>query len=222
MSARDAILGRVRRSLGVSGTDTARRAAVADRLARSPVGVIPARGQLPHEEGVALFIRMAKLAHSTVLRLPPAQAPAAVAEALARAGVPLTVKTGTDPRLAALPWDSTPLEVRRGKPSPDDLAAVSFAESGIAETGTLVLLSGPDNPTLLSFLTVIHVIVVEAATIVGDPETAMATVQRLFGKGRMPRAVHFITGPSRSGDIEQTMYLGAHGPRSLIVLVLDR
>ncbi len=65
MSARDNILGRVRRSLGVSGDDAARRAAVANRLAEAKSGLIPARGQLPREERIEIF---AKYARNTVRR----------------------------------------------------------------------------------------------------------------------------------------------------------
>ncbi len=60
---------------------------------------------------------------------------------------------------------------------------------------------------------------VRAGQVVGAYEDGW---DRLRAAGRMPRAVNFVTGPSRSGDIEQTLHLGAHGPRQLhIVLVED-
>ena len=221
MSARDAVLGRVRRALGVSGADPARRAAVADRLARAPRGVIPARGQLPPDEQLTLFLLMAERAYATVRRVRADEIPGAIVDFLAEQRIPPVVRMGTDPRLAAIDWEGSGLEVLVGRPSPDDLATVSHAESGIAETGTLLLTSGPANPTLLGFLARAHTIVVDAGAIVGDPETALERLQRTRGKGPPPRNVTFVTGPSRSGDIEQTMYLGAHGPQSLLVLVVD-
>lgn len=220
MSAHDAILARVRRSLGVGGADPVRRAAVGERLARSPRGVVPARGRVPPEDRVKLFTRMAKLAHAAVEERTIDEVPTAIADFLARHGLPAAVRMGADPRLAAIRWTGPPLEVRLGQPAADDLATVSHAEVGIAETGTLVLVSGPQNPTLLSFLSNAHIILIEADRIVGDAETAIAAVRSTLGEGSTPRTINFITGPSRSGDIEQTMQLGAHGPRSLLTLII--
>lgn len=221
MSAREAILARIRRSLGVSGADLERQAHVRERLASSPRGVIPIRSQVPEHERIALFVRMAQDAHAVVRQVQPGEIPQIVGDFLDSQDVPRSVRMGSDPRLAAIPWGPL-LEVHAGTPSPDDLASVSHAEAGIAETGTVVILSGPENPTLLNFLPLIHIVVVKAADVVGDAETAMAEVRRHLAGGPAPRAITFITGPSRSGDIDQTMYLGAHGPRGLLVLVVAR
>ncbi|MFX8828968.1 LUD domain-containing protein, partial [Acinetobacter baumannii] len=78
----------------------------------------------------------------------------------------------------------------------------------VAESGTLVLTSGRDNPTTLNFLPEYHVVVVEASDIAGDYETIWNRVRAAYGKGTMPRTVNMVTGPSRSGDIEQTLLLG--------------
>jgi L-lactate dehydrogenase complex protein LldG len=66
------------------------------------------------------------------------------------------------------------------------------------------------------------VVVLDAADLAGDMESVFARLREKFGEGVMPRAVNLITGPSRSADIEQTLILGAHGPRRLHVIVLDR
>ncbi len=84
----------------------------------------------------------------------------------------------------------------------------------------LVLTSGPDNPTTLNFLPDVHVVVVDAADVASDFETAMARLRERYGVGDLPRTVNLITGPSRSADIEQTLMLGAHGPRKLHVIVV--
>jgi L-lactate dehydrogenase complex protein LldG len=223
MNARDAILGRIRRSIGASGTDLPRRAAVADRLTRAPKGVVPARGQLPPEERVALFRQKAEAVHATTVRVPDYLAvPDAVADYLRGANLPQTVRMGDDPRLAAAPWSNRPqLTVHRGGPSAgSDLVCVSHADAGVAETGTLVLTSGPDNPTTLNFLPDVHVVVVAADDVAGDMEAVWDGIRARFGAGVMPRTVNMITGPSRSADIEQTLLLGAHGPRSLHVVVV--
>jgi L-lactate dehydrogenase complex protein LldG len=215
------MLGRIRRSLGVSGGDVERRATVADRLARAPRGIVPQRGNLEREDRIALFADKARSALADVHRVSRAEIPAAIARYLAERQLPAAITTGHDPRLAAVPWETSALDVRSGIASPDDMATVSHAEAGIAETGSLMLFSGADNPTLLNFLPIAHVVVVDPNDIIGDLETALDRLQRIFGKGRLPRLVNLVTGPSRSGDIEQTMYLGAHGPRDLLVLIAD-
>ena len=97
---------------------------------------------------------------------------------------------------------------------------MSHAFAAVAETGTLVLISGADNPTTLNFLPDVHIVVVDASDIAPDFETVMARLRERFGAGVMPRTVNMITGPSRSADIEQTLILGAHGPRKLHVIVV--
>ena len=84
----------------------------------------------------------------------------------------------------------------------------------------MALVSGPDNPTTLNFLPETHIVVVEAEKILGDYETFWQDLRAAYGAGAMPRTVNFITGPSRSADIEQTLLLGAHGPRALHILIV--
>lgn len=222
MPSRDAILARIRRSLGVSARDATRLAAVSGRLAAHPSGVIPARAQLAGEARIALFVARAEAVCATVTRLAGAEEiPQAVAASLAARNLPPAVRRGEDRRLAALSWDSAlALAVSVGPSGGEDLAAVSHADAGVAETGTLVLTSGPDNPSTLNFLPDHHIVVVAAADIVGDDESVWALMRDRFGEGQLPRTVDMITGPSRSADIEETLLLGAHGPRSLHILVV--
>jgi L-lactate dehydrogenase complex protein LldG len=65
-----------------------------------------------------------------------------------------------------------------------------------------------------------HIVVVNASDIAGDLETVLARVRKAHGKGSMPRTLNLVTGPSRSGDIEQKIILGAHGPRALHLIVV--
>ena len=183
---------------------------------------MPARGELPPRERVDLFARMVEAASGTTTRVgAAADIPAAVADLLRGLNLPLRVRHGDDPRLTALPWRNAPaLEVSRGPSDGHDLAAVSHAFAAVAETGTLVLTSGPDNPTTLNFLPDVHVVVVEAPAVAADFETVMEKLRERYGVGTLPRTVNMITGPSRSADIEQTLILGAHGPRKLHVIVV--
>ena len=222
MTARATLFASIRQSLGVTGDEPARRAAVADRLKQHPRGVIPARGQLPPQERVKLFAEMVEAAAGTAATLPSADdVPAAVAALLRRHNLPMQVRRGDDPRLAALPWDKErTLEVSTGASDGHQLVSVSHAFAGVAETGTLVMASGPDNPTTLNFLPDTHIVVVDAKDIAGDYETVWARVREKFGIEALPRAINLITGPSRSADIAQILILGAHGPRRLHVLIV--
>lgn len=221
MSARDTVLGKIRRSLHVERGDVGRRAIVIGRLEGAPRSVIPARGQLPAEERIALFTTMAEKVSATVQRVGfEDDLPVAVAEFLRSHNLPATVRMGDDPLLAGLPWERTQVEVKRGPSDGSDAVGLSHAAAGVAETGTLVLFSGADNPTTLNFLPETHIAVVRSDDIVGDYESVWDTVRARYGKGAMPRTVNLVTGPSRSADIEQTLLLGAHGPRRLHIVVV--
>jgi len=222
MTPRQLILATIRRSLAVTGTEATRGLEVATRVVRHPPGVVPERGQRLPAERLDLFARMVKAAAGTVERTgDPTDIPAAVAAFLRAHNLPLAIRRGDDPLLSSVPWQRAgTLEIRRGASDGNDLAAISHAFAAVAETGTLVLTSGPDNPTTLNFLPDVHIVVVSASDVVSDFETAMARLRGRFGAGVMPRAVNMITGPSRSADIEQTLILGAHGPRRLHVIVV--
>jgi len=222
MTARATLFASIRQSLGVTGDEPARRAAVADRLKQHPRGVIPARGQLAPKARVKLFAEMVEAAAGSAAILPNADdVPAAVAALLRRHNLPMQIRRGDDPRLAALPWgNERTLEVSAGASDGHQLVSVSHAFAGVAETGTLVMASGPDNPTTLNFLPDTHIIVVDANDIAGDYETVWARVRETFGIEALPRAINLITGPSRSADIAQILILGAHGPRRLHVLIV--
>jgi L-lactate dehydrogenase complex protein LldG len=98
---------------------------------------------------------------------------------------------------------------------------VSHAFGAVAETGTLVLASGADNPTTLNFLPDNHIVVVDANDVAADFESVFARLRARYGERQLPRVVNMITGPSRSADIQQTLILGAHGPRRLHVIICD-
>lgn len=222
MSGRDAILNHIRGSLKAAADDAARRQAVEARLASAPRGVIPERGQLPTIERVALFREMAIKANATVERLTNYGAvPEAVARYLRNKNLPSEIRMGGDDRLAAAPWAAqSTLTVKHGASDGNDMVGLSHAIGAVAETATLALAAGAENPTTLNFLPEHHIVVVNANDIAGDLETVWDKVRALYGKGIMPRVVNLVTGPSRSGDIEQTLLLGAHGPRALHILVV--
>ncbi len=220
MNARDAIFANIRRSLGVTGAEATRRFEVERRIAEAPAGVVPKRGQGDLPARIATFKAEAERSQASVAEVDSlADAPAEVARFLRDSNGPATVRMGADPRLDALPWGETAQEISSGPSDGHDVNAVSMALAGIAETGTLALVSGADNPTTLNFLPDNHIVVVRREDIVADYESAFARLRSVFGKGGAPRTLNLVTGPSRSADIEQTLLLGAHGPRRLHIVV---
>ena len=223
MSAKDNILARVRQSLKVPQDDSARKQIVAERLAKAPVGVIPDRAKLPHDEQIELFQAMAEKYSATVARLSSiTDVPGEVSAYLKARNLPAIVRMGADPLLGSANWEQEKtLEIRHGATDGNDLAGISHAFGAIAESGTLALVSGQNNPTTINFLPEYHLVVVKAQDVVGDMETIFARNRETYGKGTMPRTLNLVTGPSRSADIEQTLLLGAHGPRALHIMIVD-
>jgi L-lactate dehydrogenase complex protein LldG len=215
-SARAAVLGRLRQAR--AGDDGA-KARVEARLADPQPGLIPARAQLDAAGRVALFIAQAEAVQTDVVRVPHGELAQVVAHYLRRHNLPLSAVVAADPLLAAVDWASTLMELRQGRPVDADQVGITRAFAGIAETGTLMLLSDGDHPTMLAFLPETSVVVLPTARVLASYEDGLRQLRAEHGQ--LPRSVNLITGPSRSGDIEQTILLGAHGPRRLLVVLVD-
>jgi len=221
MNPRDAVFANIRRALGVAGDEAPRRFEVAARLAEAPPGVAPQRGQGDLDARLATFKAEAERAQATIEVVASLDdVPEAVARYLRDNNCPASLRMGADARLAAMPWGKTALEILHGASDGHDLNAAAFAFAGIAETGTLALVSGADNPTTLNFLPDNEIVILKKDEIVADFESVFAKLRATYGKGGAPRTVNFVTGPSRSADIEQTLLLGAHGPRRLHIVIV--
>ena len=122
-----------------------------------------------------------------------------------------------DPRLDAIPW-SNRLSVERRAGQGSDRVTVTGAYAAVAETGSVVLLSSAESPTTLNFLPYDHLVVLRESQIVAHIDGVWARMRK--DKRAMPRTVNFITGPSKTADVEQTIQEGAHGPRRLHVILL--
>jgi L-lactate dehydrogenase complex protein LldG len=219
--ARDQILGDIRARLGRGRLDAAAGAEVEERLAAHRRNLVPARAAaLDHAGQVALFVAEAEAVDATVAHVASAaDVPAAVADYLSRQNLSARLVMTPDPKLDAIPWEARPLlELRHGRAEDGDAAGVTGAFAAIAETGTLMLVSGAATPTRNNFLPDTHIVVLRAGEVVAAYEDGW---DRLRAAGAMPRTVNFITGPSRTGDIEQRLVLGAHGPRRLHIVLID-
>lgn len=221
MSAREDILSNIRRSLGVNGREAPRISAVQERIRAAPRGVMPLRGQVSGDERVALFRAEAERVAATVAEVArPQDIVSEAARYLREHNLPATLRMGADARFAELDWSETAIEVTHGPSKGDDLNGLSHAFGAIAETGTIAMTSGPGNPTTLNFLPDNHIVVLREADLMGDAESLWDRLRAAYGKAIAPRTVNLITGPSRSGDIEQQIVLGAHGPRRLHIIIL--
>lgn len=209
MSARDEILNRV-------------RAARRQPKPHPGAGPTPQRGQVSGEERKRLFTRMALQASATIDRAASrAEVPGLVKTYLSRHNLPAEARLAPDPRITELDWASQPLlSISVGGTDGSHPIAVTGAFAGVAETGTLALTSGAPSPTLLNFLPETHIVVVDAKDLAGTYEELWARLAKQYGDA-MPRTLNLVTGPSRSGDIEQTILMGAHGPKRLHIILVD-
>ena len=186
----------------------------------SEPALLPARAQGPGASLIQRFVEEAEAVATTVHRIASIEdIPDAVARYLADENLPAVIRMAPDHRLTAVPWSTHPtITVTTGVSDGGDEVGLTGALAGVAETGTLVLHSGPESPTTLNFLPGTHIVVLLADQIVGAYEEALALLR---AAGPLPRTVNFITGPSRTADIEQQLELGAHGPRRLHIVLVD-
>ncbi len=219
--SKQSILTGIRRGLKRGPLPTDQAAMLLGRMAQHPRHLIPARSRLPHPRQVDLFVRNVEKEFGSVTRVEDMDAvPGAVADYLAAQNLPGSVIMAPHPELRAIPWPARPLlEIREGRAQGSDAVSVQHGFAGIAETGTLMLPSAPERPVTLNLLADTEIVVLRASTIVGAYEEAWDKLRAEVGA--MPRNVMLITGPSRSADIEQTLELGAHGPRRLHIVLVD-
>ncbi|OWW19656.1 LutC/YkgG family protein [Noviherbaspirillum denitrificans] len=213
-AARKAIFSRIRTAQNRSAEPTqAERDAVRDYIAQHSQGPKPAVGDdlVAHFTAQALRMSDTVDAVSTI-----ADVPGAVARYLDETGVPPHAVAWQT--LDSLNWQAAGLEVEFRRPRNEDLVGITGVYGAVAETGSLMLMSGPHTWSSASLLPETHIAVVPASRIVAHMEDAFA-LARAEGVD-MPRAINFISGPSRTGDIEQTIVLGAHGPYRVHVILV--
>ena len=212
---RDTIIRNVRRSLNRSAALSPTVKQGLDARLRHPSPNIRPRIDEPLIER---FLTKLRAVNAKVTRLPDLDGvPETVEQHMNAHDLGTRLVVAPDPDLEAIRW-SNRLEVERRAAVGEDLVSVTGAFAGIAESGTLALLSGPRGPTTLNFLPGDHLVVLAAKQVLPSMEDVWARL-RAAGRG-MPRTVNLITGPSRTADVEQTMQEGAHGPRRLHLLLI--
>jgi L-lactate dehydrogenase complex protein LldG len=219
--SRDAILSRVKKALGTSVDRTPAQNDAQAYVAAHAHGPRPC---MP-DDLVARFLQRAADMESTVERIASRQEiPAAVARYLDALVLPPALAAQKShagvcwPAFADLDWAGAGLQIEARPTSGSDRLGITGCFCAIAETGTLVVLAGADSPTATTLLPDTHVAVLPADRVVSGMEEAFALIRR--ERGLLPRAVNLISGPSRTGDIEQTVVVGAHGPFRVHILVV--
>ncbi len=118
------------------------------------------------------------------------------------------------PALRDLAWEPG---THFGAATSKEVASVTDCFAAVAETGSVVLASSGESPVTLGFLPDTHVVVLKSSDVVVHSDDIWPLLRKL---PELPRGVNFVTGPSRTGDIEQTIEIGAHGPRRMHVLLI--
>ena len=211
MNARDRILGRIRNAQALAGiglqTET-----IGSYLAQHPRGPLPP----PADNLLARFKECAIKLSSDVLEANDSiDVPTLLARYLNERKLP--VNGVCWPMLAGLHWRAAGLEIQSRPAKNQDLVGVTGAFCAIAETGTLMMLSGAETPATTSLLPETHVAILDPRRIVATMEDAWDLLRKEHSQP--PRAVNFISGPSRTADIEQTVTLGAHGPYRVLIII---
>jgi L-lactate dehydrogenase complex protein LldG len=205
-SGRERVLGQIRQSLG--------------RGAQSPGAIIPLPGSSPRPTFggplVERFVAKMQEKAATVERLASL---AEVGDAVARyvAAVPAGPAVRVSRTLAGIGWPSQ-LTVTHGAAVREDETSVTPCFAAVAESGGIVTLSGANTPSTLNFVPDTHIVIVHTSQVVAHFEDVWA--QWRASGVPVPRTINIISGPSRTADIEQTIQLGAHGPRRLHILLL--
>ena len=218
--ARELILSRIREARPAGGEGDAEA-----RLRGHRRNLQPACARTPGVDLVDVFIEKAEAVQASVVRVTDLEdVPSQVSRYLRRRNLPARVAVAPHDDLATMDWAAVAITAERRKPVDSDHCGVNRAFCAVAETGTLIMASGSDSPSTMNFLPETHVAVLKESDIVGAAEDVW---DRLRASGRasagsLPRTVNMITGVSRTGDIEQTIQTGVHGPRHLhIVLVKE-
>jgi hypothetical protein len=176
----------------------------------------------PDDDRLALFAKTFTAAAGVLLRGPEQKVLSDLGELLRAEGVTALFFPEDDAAArgiaeALVPFGpfnlTTGAEVRGG--SAAVTAGFRTAEAAIAETGTIVETSGGGKTLLPGLIADVHVSIVPAASVVARMEEALADFT-----ADPPRNISFLSGPSRTGDIEQTLTIGAHGPKKAIALLL--
>lgn len=223
-SARDDILGRIREALRLPAPRPHLRS---DDTPGAPAKTgrawLPEAGETREQQLRVLSENLAKL-RAQLIRVPDTDGAAAALSELATAKgwkrLAYHANEATRAAIAGLGCETWAADVdfdKRRLESCD--AGLTTCEAIVAQTGSILVSSSENGGRALSILPHVHVVLARADQVVGDLTDAFALTRERHG-GRMPSMLSFITGPSRTGDIERILVLGAHGPKELVLILV--
>ena len=216
MAARENILNRIRTNQKKSGvTSPAELAQAANFIATHTHGPRPNSDWpdlIAHFKGQAISLASTVDEVSSLAAVPSALARYLQEQAMPKHGV-------CWPGLSNLDWQGAGLAIEFRPAEETDKLGVTGCYCAIAETGTLLLVTSPSTPNKTSLLPDTHVAIVQTSRIVVGMEEAWNLARTELKQ--LPRACSFISGPSRTADIEQTLVIGAHGPYRVHIILLD-
>ena len=216
MSARDNILNRIRTNQKRTGlTSPAELAQAARFIASHP------QGPRPSADWPDLIGRFKEQAIRLSSSVDEVASIAAVPHALARylQENELPAQGICWPTLSELDWRNAGLSIEPRAAIESDKLGITGSFCAIAETGTLLLMTHPTTPNKTSLLPDTHVAIVKTSRVVVGMEDAWNLARNELKE--LPRACSFISGPSRTADIEQTLVIGAHGPYRVHIILVD-
>jgi len=217
MGARENILARIRKAQGRAGAapTEAEMAAVREAIARHEVGPQPPFAHAP--DRLAQFAKECDRTGTTLAAVASERdVPAEVARYLAANGLERSLAGWGE--FAGLDWAGAGIAFHDRPAAADDRTGLTGCFCAIAETGTVLLLSSPAAPKVTALLPETHVCVVRKERLLDTMEDSFALLRREVGDP--PRAVFYVSGPSRTADIEQTIVIGAHGPYRVHIILI--
>ena len=214
MSARENILARIRSANKVAKNPDVIGGTAVDRIKAHPSSPLPT---LDWENENHFKLRCHELASSLDQIDSLDHLPKAVNRYLNENDLPK--KLVCWPEFADLNWSDENLQMEGRSAVGEDKVGLTGSYCAIAETGTLVMLSGEDQHATTSLLPETHIAVVSRSRILRTMEEAWELIRNETES--VPRQVNFISGPSRTADIEMTLVYGAHGPYRVHVIITE-
>jgi len=218
-SSRDRILGRIKTGTRAADRSEADTKVLHDRIHASKRGIIPAQTKLEGKAKLEFFIAKAETQGTSIKRVRSSgDALSEVRDFLRQNNLPARLVASPSSQLDDIGLQSaSDLEVRRGAAEESDVTSLTPVYRAIAETGTIVTRSGDETPSSLNFVPEYHIAILREKDLVASYEDSWDAVR----EKEMPRTVNWISGPSRSGDIAMTMFMGAHGPRQQHIIIIE-
>lgn len=214
------LLARIRAALRRGILSTVEQSALTQSMLHPTRGIIPAYLNTDKKSLIALFIEAARRSASTITQLSSrAEVPNAILQFLKENHLHTTTLQVSQDLASIITFEKyADLKINFENNKQEFSVSITSAVCGISETGTLMMVSGPKHPTLINFLAETHIVVLATQEIVPSYEDAWDLIR---AGCETPRTVNFITGPSRTADIEQRMLLGIHGPRQLHIILYN-